>query len=62
MHYCWVEDTSNTSAFFDNSIASGPSAKVGLMRERKEWMRWLLKGKSGTGETRKEVRHTDRKM
>ena len=39
MRYCWVEDTSNTSAFFENSIAtiaSGPSAKGGLMIEREE--------------------------
>jgi len=34
-----VEDTGNTSAFFENSIAviaSGPSAKGGLMIEREE--------------------------
>ena len=32
-----------------------------MIEARKEWMRWLLKAKSGTGEARKEVRHTDRK-
>ena len=36
MHYCWVEDTNNTSTFSDNSIASGPSAKIKLMIEREE--------------------------
>ena len=59
MHYCWVEDTSNTSTFSDNSIVSGPSAKIRLMIEREEGVDALV---AESREARKEVRHTDRKI